>query len=135
MNRLNISSGIKFQKTFGDQLLNTRPFATHNGIIISNNNFITNQYISVLLENNQYYVEHGLPDSFEIYESLIAGFDPSGVNTQSFNVQNNNAISLLEQKLYNAISLNNISININTSNIAPIDPYDNNPPPDCSLTP
>ena len=132
MNNIKISSGFGFKKFFGSQSLNIRPTIVHNGTIIGQTIF-KNQNIPVLLENNLYYSAHGLPDNFTVYEALYVGFNINTIQSLSFKIQQtNDTISPIEQRLYDSY-LRSI-IESNSLNINPrLDPYDNNPPPTCSI--
>lgn len=145
-NNINISSGSDFsKKKFGSITKLTKPAFVHNGKVFSDNIF-KNQRTIPLLENNTYYVNHGLTDPYTIYEEIIGFFNLEnymGMSVSeaeeliSFIQSLNNTNSIAQRASLssaNALLSTLIGASSQTSIGAnPSDPYDNNPPdpPQC----
>jgi hypothetical protein len=141
---INISSGSKsFQnKIFGSIVKLTKPSFAYDGKIFSDNIF-DNQKTIPLLENNTYYIGHGLPDSDVIYGITQYSFSLDNQEIQSdivsimqlLNFANNTgpvASRATVATLTSLSSSTNGAVSVSSGGSVTPDPYNNNPPPPCS---
>jgi hypothetical protein len=138
-NNINISSGSRsFQnKIFGSVTQLSKPSFVYDGKIFSDTIF-NNQRTIPLLENNIYYINHGLEDSDIIYDitqhsfnsnqeiqsyvyTILNTFDSSSGPIQSRAQQS--SLSSISSSTSGAASASSTSV---TESI-----YTNNPPPPC----
>ena len=144
-NNINISSGSDFSKRiFGPITKPQKPAFVHNGSVFSDNIF-KNQKISSILQNNTYYIDHGLPDDYVIYEQILGFFNETeyeGMSSISNDfisfIQSLNNLSPIQQRAIistaNSILSNTTGSNLSSSvGSNSSDPYDNNPPPPCPI--
>jgi len=134
-NNINISSGSKsFQnKIFGRVTKLTKPSFTYEGKIFSDSTF-NNQKIVTFIEDNIYYLGHGLPDELIIYNEESIPFSGT-IDIQNFTrfyLQNDPAISPIQLRSELSTIFGSIGSST-TTNQSLTNPYDDNAPPECLI--
>jgi hypothetical protein len=138
---ISISSGKDFtKKIFGSVSKLRKPAFVHDGKIFSDHIF-NNQRNIPLLEDNIYFINHGLPDDYQVYEQILANFN-NNPNIQSFRaamalIQSIGTNSTIQDRsiiqTMNSIFSSSAGANLDPSVSSSDDPYNNNPPPQCPI--